>query len=62
MSACHIHPEKRRFGTQAAAEQNMYAFWRKGRRQRLVCRVYECACGGWHMTKKARINPERGEQ
>jgi hypothetical protein len=62
MPACHIHPEKRKFGTQAAAEQNMYAMWRKGRRQRIVCRVYECDCGGWHMTKKPRINRERGEQ
>lgn len=55
------HPQKRRFGTQAAAEQCMYAMWRKGRRQRLVSRVYLCNCGVWHMTKKPKWRTERGE-
>ncbi|WIC89684.1 hypothetical protein SEA_APIARY_62 [Rhodococcus phage Apiary] len=55
------HPEKRRFGTQESAETCMYAMWRKGRRQRIVCRVYLCRCGAWHMTKKALIHKERGE-
>lgn len=55
------NPQKRAFGTKRAAEDNMYAMWRKGRRQRIVCRVYQCNCGMWHMTKKARVNSERGE-
>ncbi|QRE00947.1 hypothetical protein [Nocardia phage NC1] len=57
------HPSKRRFGTQEAAEQCMYAMWRKGRRQRLVSRVYQCknGCGMWHMTKKPLWTTERGE-
>lgn len=55
------HPEKRSFGNKAGAEQCMHAMWRKGRRQRIVCRVYLCACGMWHMTKKPMIHREKGE-
>ncbi|WNY15175.1 hypothetical protein SEA_MACGULLY_71 [Rhodococcus phage MacGully] len=61
-AVCPIHPEKRRFGTKEAAETNMYAMWRKGRRTRLVCRVYPCrGCGMWHMTKKPLRHREQGE-
>lgn len=52
------HPYKKKFGTQAKAEQSMATVWQKSRRGGpLPSRAYECVCGYWHLTKTARKEP-----
>lgn len=48
-------PRKRRFKTQANAENEIERFWASGRAQKMPCRTYLCPCGRWHMASKPNL-------
>ncbi len=45
-------PHKKKHPNQEQAENAMRRYWRKPGAGARPIRVYQCACGWWHVTKK----------
>ena len=52
-----LAPEKNSYPSRVEAEQAMVGVWRS-RRGGPVLRVYQCQCGGWHLTSKTDLDQE----